>query len=245
MSRRNFILTAHHCFDNDLRPGTLDYPFVNIVFNYEAKDCETGIVPPVRHVLYGSKLIWFDEDSDMILLELNEPIGQVFNAYRAGWTIETGTSGAAPKSGTTTIHHPSGDAKKISSSSRRTYSSSAKSFTVVYDQGTTEPGSSGGPLFDSATGEVIGALSGGTASCEEPNGSDVFIKLSYGWSRGLGDHLGVVNGTISGKVTKMSGVFVADGVRDWKPSGSSSPASAQRSGVLLALLASAVAFALF
>lgn len=81
------------------------------------------------------------------------------------------------------IHHPSGDSKKISffynGSLPRTCWSECPSKEKLHwqiprwDQGTTEPGSSGSPLFD-ADKRIVGQLHGGSASCWNRNGYDVY-----------------------------------------------------------------------
>ncbi|KAG0211575.1 hypothetical protein BGX33_004218 [Mortierella sp. NVP41] len=81
------------------------------------------------------------------------------------------------------IHHPSGDSKKISffynGSLLRACWSECQPGEMFHwqiprwDQGTTEPGSSGSPLFD-ADKRIVGQLHGGSASCWNRNGYDVY-----------------------------------------------------------------------
>ncbi|KAF9424998.1 hypothetical protein BGZ94_007933 [Podila epigama] len=84
------------------------------------------------------------------------------------------------------IHHPSGDSKKISffynGSLPETCWSECQSNENYHwqiprwDEGTTEPGSSGSPLFD-ADKRIVGQLHGGSASCWNKNGYDVYGGL--------------------------------------------------------------------
>ncbi|KAF9209324.1 hypothetical protein CPC16_001836 [Podila verticillata] len=81
------------------------------------------------------------------------------------------------------IHHPSGDSKKISfffngSLPKACWSECSPEEYYHWqiprwDQGTTEPGSSGSPLFD-ADKRIVGQLHGGSASCWNRNGYDVY-----------------------------------------------------------------------
>ncbi|KAG0274716.1 hypothetical protein BGZ95_009519 [Linnemannia exigua] len=81
------------------------------------------------------------------------------------------------------IHHPSGDSKKISffynGSLPRACWSECQAGEMLHwqiprwDRGTTEPGSSGSPLFD-ADKRIVGQLHGGSASCWNRNGYDVY-----------------------------------------------------------------------
>ena len=57
-----------------------------------------------------------------------------------------------------------------------------------WEDGTTEPGSSGSPLFDGNTQRIIGQLYGGTASCTSIT-YDTYGKVSTSWSLGLSDYL--------------------------------------------------------
>lgn len=211
---RSIILTAHHCFSEGSDPPPEDFAMVNAVFDYEAMDCASGIVRPVRSVMHGTTPLWVDEESDTILMQLVQPIAASFNAYAAGWEI-TGPFAAGPESALV-MHHPRGDAKKISTSVRRSLSSGDRAFTIFYTNGTTEPGSSGAALFDESSRRVVGALSGGAASCDDLGGSDVYIRLSYAWERGMSEVLGRIpaNGTQPSQlVVKTDGTWVG-GVPD-------------------------------
>ncbi|KAG0374947.1 hypothetical protein BGX24_009736 [Mortierella sp. AD032] len=89
------------------------------------------------------------------------------------------------------IHHPSGDSKKISffynGSLPRACWSECQPGEMYHwqiprwDQGTTEPGSSGSPLFD-ADKRIVGQLHGGSASCWNRNGYDVYGAIHASFS---------------------------------------------------------------
>jgi hypothetical protein len=121
--------------------------------------------------------------SDFILLELDDPLPAKSNAYLAGWT----TSSAMPTGVIAAVHHASGLEKRISFSTKTPYVGtwnsgsqpvSGGNHLVVpqWTAGSTEEGSSGGPLFNKE-GLVIGQLHGGTAFCGN-TGYD-----SFGWFR--------------------------------------------------------------
>ncbi|KAK3813012.1 MAG: hypothetical protein J3Q66DRAFT_442272 [Benniella sp.] len=84
------------------------------------------------------------------------------------------------------IHHPSGDSKKISffynGSLPETCWTECKPGESDHwkiprwDEGTTEPGSSGSPLFN-ADKRIVGQLHGGAASCFNKNGYDAYGAL--------------------------------------------------------------------
>lgn len=54
--------------------------------------------------------------------------------------------------------------------------------------GTTEPGSSGSPLFDSYH-RVVGQLHGGIAACWNKNGYDIYGAFNTSWQNGLAQYL--------------------------------------------------------
>ncbi|HDR68458.1 MAG TPA: T9SS type A sorting domain-containing protein, partial [Bacteroidaceae bacterium] len=145
---------------------------------------------------------------DFSLLELSEIPPDSYNAYYAGWDLTE-----HPPPGVTTIHHPMGDVKKVSGDFDQvsTPQSTADiigggelldyyyfSFWWVHqwDFGSTEGGSSGGPLFNNDR-RVIGVLSGGQAKCGDSvkydpetdriifnknvNVNDYFTRLSVAW----------------------------------------------------------------
>ncbi len=106
-----------------------------------------------------------------------------YHPYYAGWDA-TGSS----VSGAFCIHHPQGDVKKIAIEDDQPvtgdfgegYDADTHWLIDEWETGTTEKGSSGGPLF-SAHGRVIGSLTGGDASCEN-SVNDYFQKISHAWN---------------------------------------------------------------
>ncbi len=120
---------------------------------------------------------------DFSLVKLSVPPPYSYNVYYAGWDrSEFQTSGS------TTIHHPWGDVKKISFD-HDVPSTPAHPSDVPYadlndyryfsywwirnwETGSTEGGSSGSPLFNQGQ-RVIGILSGGIARCGDSIGYDL------------------------------------------------------------------------
>lgn len=94
------------------------------------------------------------------------------------------------------IHHPSGDVKKISKDTNPPTSINHPNITgcptsniagthwqVIWDEGVTEGGSSGSPLFNSDH-KIIGQLHGGSSSCSDPSYPDLYGKFSYSYTQG-------------------------------------------------------------
>ena len=164
------------------------------MFNYESPGC-TNQDGPTNMTVSGSTLLANSSGSDFALLELNESIPESYNVYYAGWDV-SGNTPATP----VCIHHPSGDIKKISFDYDN--ASNAGSYWDIdsWNDGTTEPGSSGSPLFDGNSRRVVGQLYGGVASCTN-NGYDTYGKTSVSWNSGLSTYLDPFN----------SGIEVLDG----------------------------------
>ncbi|MDD3739937.1 MAG: choice-of-anchor J domain-containing protein [Bacteroidales bacterium] len=186
-----YFLTADHCGGE---VSTSDFGQWIFRFNYESPGC-TAITQPTGNNVTGctkKARAPLDGGSDFLLLQLNttstnlKSIGAVYNGWRNN--LSASSSGVS-------IHHPSGDIKKIS-----TYTSALSSSTYngqdetgatnahwrVYwaetdnGHGVTEGGSSGSPIFDN-NGLIIGTLSGGSSTCDNTNYPDLYGKFSYHW----------------------------------------------------------------
>ncbi|HHG86391.1 MAG TPA: T9SS type A sorting domain-containing protein, partial [Bacteroidetes bacterium] len=183
-----YILTAEHCISlSDTDPN--DWVFR---FNYESATCEETVAPhkSLYYSYSGATLKAYWTDSDFALLQLNSSTNG--NNSFAGWNRQ---NTIPPNS--TCIHHPGGDVKKISIDDQAPVVN-GMFHNVVWDQGTTEEGSSGSALFDNNR-LIIGQLSGGDASCENPSGTDEYGRIFDSWTGGgtitsrLSDWLGGVN----------------------------------------------------
>ncbi len=172
---RPLILTASHCIENEIAAETSIF-----YFDYEKEICG-GNVKPFKSIA-GSKLLARNEELDFALLELDEKIPLDFNPVFAGWDVR----GEAFKK-SYTIHHPQGDVKKVSVNEDlllegRLFNLPNDDYWVLpdYEIGTTEAGSSGSAIFDSAF-HIKGILSYGGASCT-PYIYDYYIRLDKAWA---------------------------------------------------------------
>ena len=198
---RALMLTAQHCIaDQNDADKTI------FVFGYESPWCN-GPDGRVYHSLSGSVLRSTNTEIDFSVVELNTFPPLVYKPYLAGWDI----SGTVP-SHTSAIHHPMGDVKKLSIDLdppvNGTFNSMPASTSwkiLQWDNGTTEGGSSGAPLFDQNK-RVVGILTGGEAVCGR-SVNDYFAKLNviYNYSQVLYQQLkGWIDPAVSG-VTHLNG----------------------------------------
>ncbi|MGE4632985.1 MAG: hypothetical protein AAEJ47_08100, partial [Planctomycetota bacterium] len=184
-----FFMTADHCGVTGGNAGSL------VVFwNYENSTCRTpGSAASggpgngtLNEFSTGSIFRAGSATSDFTLVELNTPPNAAFGVSFCGWNATTSSPSSAVG-----IHHPNTEEKRISFENDPP--SLSTNFVTVndWDLGTTEPGSSGSPLFDQ-NHRVIGQLCCGTAACGN-NFSDDYGRFSASWNLGLGFWLDAAN----------------------------------------------------
>ena len=115
---------------------------------------------------------------DFALLQITSPIPDSYEPYYSGW--DRSTSYPQQPVG---IHHPDADIKKISFDDDQATHYNYYKWNVSWDDGVTEPGSSGSPLFDSDH-RIVGDLSTGCSNCDDQYCSDQYGKLYRSWDYG-------------------------------------------------------------
>lgn len=192
-----FFMTADHCRIKANNAATLV-----VYWNYQASACGGSRDGKKVDFQTGAQFLAGHAQSDFTLVKL-------LSAPKAEWKVKFAGWDASGKEGgpTTAIHHPNTDEKAISfdhdSNEISTYLGTTAPGdgthvrVVDWDKGTTEPGSSGSPLFDK-NHRVIGQLHGGYAACENED-SDYYGRLYKSWTGGgsastrLKDHLDAGN----------------------------------------------------
>jgi len=196
-----YILTAEHCLNKQYYASRSVFQF-----NYESAVC-FGADGPLDMSLAGAELITSGDSIDFSLVRLVNTPPASYGAFYAGWDRSDFQTNA-----TATVHHPFGNVKKISLDSEapsipsqpgdvpysglENYHYYSYWWIRQWDVGSTEGGSSGGPLFNQSR-RVIGTLSGGNAACGDsigydietgrviynlaPNYDDYFTRLSMAW----------------------------------------------------------------
>ncbi|CAG9467042.1 unnamed protein product [Pedinophyceae sp. YPF-701] len=112
-SGRNFVATAAHCSE----PGD-DGSLWAFLFGYEAPTCGKRSGARARDYVHGGSILFREETTDFMIVEILGPIPARFNAYYAGWD---GTPNLAAPPAAVCIHHPQGAAKMISIDNEEPY----------------------------------------------------------------------------------------------------------------------------
>ncbi|HRH37401.1 MAG TPA: T9SS type A sorting domain-containing protein [Flavobacteriales bacterium] len=170
-----YFLTANHCLD----AGVENWVFR---FNWDSPTCDPTADGPQDQTVSGCTQLVANSPTDMLFLELSSIPPADYDVFYSGWD----KSGVFPDS-VCGIHHPSGDIKKIS----RSWSTFGQQNIDVgngpadcwqvtnWDEATTEPGSSGSPLFNQNK-MVIGQLYGGSAACGN-SVNDYYGRFDVSW----------------------------------------------------------------
>jgi V8-like Glu-specific endopeptidase len=177
-----YFMTANHCGITSGNAASLV-----VYWNFQSPTCGQLGGGSLTDYQTGSYFRAAYATSDFTLVELDEDPAPRSGVTFAGWS----KSSADPTSATC-IHQPDADVKCISFENdpcqTTTYLGTSSPGNgshirvVDWDVGTTEPGSSGSPLFDQ-NHHVVGQLHGGYAACGN-NSSDWFGRFSMSWTGG-------------------------------------------------------------
>ncbi len=176
-----WFFTADHCFAGD-HGGTPAQDRARVAqtlvthWNYEATACGSNVSTARTTLSGGADLLFHDPLTDAMLLRLRGTPPSV--ATFAGWDA----SGLPASSDVVAIHHPGGDAKKVSFGRHLPASSDRESHAAGWLEGTTEGGSSGSGLFvrgGDGHYRLHGGLYGGYASCASSGNLDDADNLDW------------------------------------------------------------------
>lgn len=188
-SKTPHFLSAHHCISTQTVASSLTTDWF-----FRSASCNSGSVNAgTQRVAGGAQLLFADSQTDTSFMRLNSPApqGSVFaGSYFGSVTPEVPVVG---------IHHPRGDLQKTSAGSvlQFSYCSNEQCFpgtqqdggfyTVGWNSGTTEGGSSGSGLFFTigSTRYLVGTLYGGSSSCQAPAGRDHYGRFDLPFKSAL------------------------------------------------------------
>jgi hypothetical protein len=189
-----YFLTADHCGISAGNAASMV-----VYWNFENSTCRTpntaasgGVGDgPLNQFNSGAIFRAGNSGSDFTLVEMDQPIAEAVDPFFSGWNRTS-----ADASSSFGIHHPAVAEKRISfdfdpattTSQGGTVSPGDGNFVRITDwnEGTTEGGSSGSPLFDQ-DGRIVGQLYGGFAACGNDE-SDWYGRLSVSWTGGGADN---------------------------------------------------------
>jgi len=193
--RTPYFMTANHCgVSSSSAPSLVTY------WNYQNSYCR---VPgsgdsggagdgQLNQFNTGSTHLTSGSASDYTLVVMDDSPDDAWEVSYCGWDA---TGDDSPQG--IGIHHPATDEKRISFEFEPTTTTSYLGESIQgdgshvriedWDWGTTEPGSSGSPVFN-IDHQVIGQLHGGYASCSSQT-SDWYGKFSVSFAAGLEGHL--------------------------------------------------------
>lgn len=180
--KKPYFMTANHCGISASNAASLV-----VYWNYETSTCGGTPDGVLTDFQTGSTFRSGYSSSDFTLVELGSTPNPAWKVTYAGWD-RTGAEATTAVA----IHHPNTDEKRISFEFQPTTTTDYLGTTVPgngthvrvtdWDKGTTEPGSSGSPLFDQ-NHRVIGQLHGGYAACGNDL-SDWYGRFSRSWTGG-------------------------------------------------------------
>lgn len=175
-----YFMTANHCNITSGNAASLV-----VYWNFQSPTCGAQSGGSLAQFQTGAIFLASSSTSDFTLVRLDDAVNPAHQVSYAGWE-----KSLADPTSATAIHHPNTDEKSISfeydPTSTTTYLNTAVPGDGTHiritdwDVGTTEPGSSGSPLFDQ-NHHVVGQLHGGYAACGN-NSSDWYGRFSRSWS---------------------------------------------------------------
>jgi hypothetical protein len=178
-----YFLTANHCLIDSVNDASMV-----VYWNFESPFCGALSRGSLAQHQTGAEWKANYSISDFCLVRLAFVPDPAFNVYYAGWDAREATMPAAA----VCIHHPTTDEKAISFCNtpispatylfERTPGDGTHWCVHKWDDGTTEPGSSGSGLWN-PDHRLVGQLHGGYASCTSIT-SDYFGRLSRSWAGG-------------------------------------------------------------
>ncbi len=171
-----YFLTANHCGVTSSSDAT-----IVVYWNHQNSYCRTpgsGDSGGNGNGSYsqftsGSTMRATRSYTDFTLTELSSTPNSSYEVSYSGWSRASSASAGAG------IHHPSTAEKRISIPSY--ISASGEYWSVNWSQGTTEPGSSGSPIYD-GNHRIVGQLCCGSASCSSDTNDYYGRSLNQSWS---------------------------------------------------------------
>lgn len=193
-SRTPYFLSANHCISRQTVASTLQ-----TFWFYRSIYCNSGTLNPGSSTLSGGATLLYASsatDTSFMKLDGTPPAGATYEGWDSG----------APVLGTdvTGVHHPKGDLQKISFGSLQSFKdcttpssgyfscsdstqAAGEYINITYSTGIVEGGSSGSGLFKTTGSSryLIGQLYGGSSSCSNPSGINIYGRFDLAYNAAL------------------------------------------------------------
>lgn len=188
-----YFLSANHCISTQASASSLQTRWF---FRSASCNASPRVHGDMQRLTGGARLLYATARTDTAFMVLNDapPAGVRY----AGSYFGNADPINAKVLG---VHHPRGDLQKYSEGGVQGYAVCAPGdarqcaasqvpaefLHVRWSRGTTEGGSSGSGLFGTigSTRYVIGQLLGGGASCENPEGADLYGRFNLAYHDGI------------------------------------------------------------
>lgn len=172
-----YFLTANHCGVTSSSDSS-----IVVYWNHQNSYCRTpggsssggNGNGSFSQFTSGSTMRATRDYTDFTLTELSSQPNVSWGVTWSGWSRSSSTGGVGAG-----IHHPSTAEKRISIPDYST--ASGEYWNVNWAEGTTEPGSSGSPLYNSAH-QIVGQLCCGAAACGNDSNDYYGRSIGLSWS---------------------------------------------------------------
>ena len=186
-----YFLTAHHCISTQSAASSLE-----TFWFWRSTYCDSGVPGSFQALSGGADLLYAaaKTDTSFLLLSQAPPPAAIFS----GWQSILPAQGRA----LTGIHHPAGDLQKFSLGNLGGYwrcvagtdgkfscssavAKDADHFSVTWQSGITEGGSSGSGIFLNDDQLLVGTLHGGSSTCSDPTAADLYGRFDIPYQEAL------------------------------------------------------------
>ncbi|KAK9821312.1 hypothetical protein WJX81_000044 [Elliptochloris bilobata] len=107
LSESHYVVSASHCFTSG-QPDDMQY--WTLVFNYDAPCGRHDPPAAPSHVVQGVRLVFYDDNSDLLLLQHASQIPHAYKPFLMGYNADPDFT----PNQAFVIHHPGGNGKRIS-----------------------------------------------------------------------------------------------------------------------------------